>query len=154
MRTHRQVAAVRPHRTRLASHWLHDVVVEERLPVPKGRTLPRCTAGARACPPEDCGGAPGYFELLEALHDVTHSEHESYREWVGSAFDPELTGVVIGTGIGGIGSIEEQSLIMISKGPKRVSPTLVPSAVPDVAANEVAIKYGLQGPSCAVCTAI
>ncbi len=69
--------------------WLHDVVVEERLPVPTAQTLPRCTAGARACPPEDCGGAPGYFELLEALHDVKHSEHESYREWVGGAFDPE-----------------------------------------------------------------
>ena len=35
------------------------------------------------------GGAPGYFELLEALNDVKHSEHESYREWVGGSFDPE-----------------------------------------------------------------
>ncbi len=70
-------------------YWLHDVTVEERLPIPKGQTLPRCTAGARACPPEDYGGTPGYFELLEALHDVEHSEHESYKEWVGGAFDPE-----------------------------------------------------------------
>ena len=70
-------------------YWLHDVVVEERVPILKGQALLRCTAGARACPPEDCGGAPGYFELLEALNDVKHLEHESYREWVGGSFDPE-----------------------------------------------------------------
>ncbi len=70
-------------------YWLHDVVVEEFLPVSKGQRLPRCTAGARACPPEDCGGTPGYFDLLEALHNVEHPEHESFRTWVGGAFDPE-----------------------------------------------------------------
>ena len=70
-------------------NWPHDLTVEERLPTPKGKTLPRCTAGARSCPPEDCGGSPGYFELLEALHDVKHSEHESYKEWIGGEFDPE-----------------------------------------------------------------
>ena len=69
--------------------WLHDVMVEEVTPVPKGQRLPLCTAGARACPPEDCGGTPGYFELLEALRDATHSEHENYRVWVGGGFDPE-----------------------------------------------------------------
>jgi hypothetical protein len=70
-------------------YWLHDVMVEEVLPVPKGQRLPRCIAGARACPPEDCGGTPGYFELLEALNDATHPEHESYTVWVGGRFDPE-----------------------------------------------------------------
>lgn len=69
--------------------WLHDVVVEEVLPTPKGERLPRCTAGARACPPEDCGGIHGYFDLLEALHDPSHPEHESSRVWVGGRFDPE-----------------------------------------------------------------
>lgn len=70
-------------------HWLHDVIVEDVMPIPKGDRLPRCTAGARACPPEDCGGTHGYFELLEALSDPAHPEHESYRVWVGGAFDPE-----------------------------------------------------------------
>ncbi len=69
--------------------WLHDVLIEERFPVPKDQKLPCCIAGARACPPEDCGGAPGYFELLKALHDPRHPEHESYRVWVGGVFDPE-----------------------------------------------------------------
>jgi hypothetical protein len=70
-------------------YWLHDVMVEEVIPIPKGERLPRCTAGARACPPEDCGGTHGYFELLEALNDPAHPEHESYRIWVGGTFDPE-----------------------------------------------------------------
>lgn len=70
-------------------YWLHDVVVEETIPIPKGERLPRCTAGARACPPEDCGGPPGYYELLEVLQDPTHSEHENHRVWVGGSFDSE-----------------------------------------------------------------
>jgi len=70
-------------------YWLHDVMVEEVVPLPKGQRLPRCMAGARACPPEDCGGTHGYFELLEALHDPSHPEHDGYRVWVGGDFDPE-----------------------------------------------------------------
>ncbi len=70
-------------------YWLHDVIVEDVVPITKGERLPRCTAGARACPPEDCGGPPGYFDLLEALDDPAHPEHDSYRVWVGGAFDPE-----------------------------------------------------------------
>lgn len=70
-------------------HWLHDVTVEGAIPIVTSERLPRCTAGARACPPEDCGGASGYFELLEALRDPAHPEHESSRVWVGGGFDPE-----------------------------------------------------------------
>jgi Plasmid pRiA4b ORF-3-like protein len=45
--------------------WDHDVVVTKVTEVAKA-TVPRCTAGARACPPEDCGGPPGYEHLLES----------------------------------------------------------------------------------------
>jgi hypothetical protein len=45
--------------------------------------------GARACPPEDCGGVHGYHDLLETLFDPTHPEFENSRRWVGAGFDPE-----------------------------------------------------------------
>ncbi len=70
-------------------NWLHDVTVEEIAPAPRGQLPALCIAGARACPPEDCGGAHGYFEFLEALHNPTHPEHESCRIWAGGAFDAE-----------------------------------------------------------------
>lgn len=48
-----------------------------------------CTGGARACPPEDCGGPYGYANLLEVLADPKHEEYAEMKEWVGGGFDPE-----------------------------------------------------------------
>jgi hypothetical protein len=50
---------------------------------------PRVIAGKRACPPEDCGGPWGYENLLEALADPKHPDHDDLKEWVGGDFDPE-----------------------------------------------------------------
>lgn len=68
--------------------WEHDVKVQ-RVSSAAKRVAPRCLAGERACPPEDCGGAPGYANLLEALEDPNHEEHAGVREWVPKGFDPE-----------------------------------------------------------------
>jgi hypothetical protein len=68
--------------------WSHEILVEDILtPGPSGR-VPRCIAGENACPPEDCGGPPGYFDFLEAILDPKHEEHESMHEWYGRPFDP------------------------------------------------------------------
>jgi 3-oxoacyl-[acyl-carrier-protein] synthase II len=72
---------------------------------------------------------------------------------IDESLDYERVGVIIGTGIGGIRSIEAEMDILRKKGPSRVSPLLVPSGTPDVPANSVALFYGFKGPSCAVCTA-
>jgi hypothetical protein len=48
-----------------------------------------CVDGARACPPEDCGGPAGYEELLRILADPSHEEHEERLEAVGGSFDAE-----------------------------------------------------------------
>jgi len=69
--------------------WDHEVVVEKILPRKSGQRLPCCLAGERSCPPEDCGGPLGYQELLEAIEDPKHEEHEAMLELFGGSFDPE-----------------------------------------------------------------
>jgi hypothetical protein len=69
--------------------WLHQVLLEKILEPEAGVTYPRCIAGRRACPPEDCGGLWGYANLLEAIRDPNHPEHTELLAWVGGAFDPE-----------------------------------------------------------------
>jgi 3-oxoacyl-[acyl-carrier-protein] synthase II len=60
---------------------------------------------------------------------------------------PERTGVVIGSGIGGIGTFEEQCKIFLQQGPSRVSPFFVPMFIPDMASGLVAMRFGLTGPN-------
>jgi len=69
--------------------WWHAIRVEEVLPADPKERYPRCIGGARACPPEDAGGTPGYAELLRALDDPEHPEREEYLLWAGEDFDPE-----------------------------------------------------------------
>jgi 3-oxoacyl-[acyl-carrier-protein] synthase II len=65
----------------------------------------------------------------------------------------ERTGVYIGSGIGGIGGIEENHKTLLDKGPDRVSPFFLISTVINEAAGQVSIKYGSKGPNAAVATA-
>lgn len=60
---------------------------------------------------------------------------------------PERSGVVIGSGIGGIATFEEQCRIFLEQGPGRVSPFFVPMFIPDMAAGLVAMRYGITGPN-------
>lgn len=69
--------------------WAHEMVVTAVLPQASRLGAALCLDGARACPPEDCGGAPGYHDFVEAISDPKHEEHESMLEWAGGAFDPE-----------------------------------------------------------------
>ncbi len=48
-----------------------------------------CLEGERACPPEDVGGIPGYFEFCHAMQDSALEEHESFIEWHGGPYDSE-----------------------------------------------------------------
>jgi Plasmid pRiA4b ORF-3-like protein len=69
--------------------WKHAVVLEKCLPVDPHATYPECTGGARASPPEDCGGMGGYYDLLEAIRDPQHPRHEEVLEWMDADYDPE-----------------------------------------------------------------
>ncbi|CAN5787752.1 beta-ketoacyl-ACP synthase II [soil metagenome] len=67
--------------------------------------------------------------------------------------DRDRTGVMIGAGIGGLETIYETSLILKERGPRRVSPFFIPSALINLASGQVSIKYGFRGPNHAVVTA-
>lgn len=69
--------------------WIHKVTLEKIAKPIEGAAVPSCIAGARSCPPEDCGGIWGYKEFLRAMDDPSHSEHEQMLEWIGGPFDPE-----------------------------------------------------------------
>jgi hypothetical protein len=69
--------------------WEHVILLEKILPLDKEVAYPICLAGKRACPPEDCGGIWGYYNLLEAIQDPKHPEHDEMLEWVEGNFDPE-----------------------------------------------------------------
>ncbi len=68
--------------------WEHEIKLVER-DVPWEGKLPACTDGARACPPEDCGGIPRYWNLCEAMADPKHPERDNFIDWLGEPFDPE-----------------------------------------------------------------
>lgn len=63
--------------------WRHRVTLQKVLPFDPEIRLPVCISGKRACPPEDCGGLWGYYEMLEALGNPGHERHEDMVDWIG-----------------------------------------------------------------------
>jgi hypothetical protein len=68
--------------------WEHEIVVEKILASEPGQVYPICVAGELSGPPEDCGGLGGFYNLLEAIADPEHEQHEELQDWVGEDFDP------------------------------------------------------------------
>lgn len=69
--------------------WEHVVVVEDVSAPDRRLAYPLCIAGARACPPEDCGGAGGYEDLLRALANPEDDRHDEMLTWVGGYFESD-----------------------------------------------------------------
>ena len=70
--------------------WVHNITLEGYLYREKGIKYPACIAGERTCPPEDCGGVHGYYNVLQTLADPKHNDHKSMKQWVGRNWNPEL----------------------------------------------------------------
>jgi 3-oxoacyl-[acyl-carrier-protein] synthase II len=87
------------------------------------------------------------FALAAAHQAVTQAELE------GRFPSPDRTGVIIGSGIGGMQTYEDNCAAYVLKGPDRVSPFFVPMFIPDIAAGLVSIRYGLKGPNYATVSA-
>lgn len=69
--------------------WRHRVVLEQEQAAQPFWTGTLCTAGQRACPPENVGGVWGYAEFLSVIADAEHEQHIDMLRWVGGVFDPE-----------------------------------------------------------------
>ncbi len=87
------------------------------------------------------------FAVAAASHAVNDSALDFSKE------DLFRTGVILGTGIGGIKEIEQQHIRLLNKGPGKVSPFCVPRLMANAAGGNIAILYGLQGPNFAVTSA-
>ena len=69
-------------------NWGHSLVISGIRAGAPGIGYPRFVSGERDCPPEDCGGIPGFHEMLEARADPTHPDYEDVVEWLDD-YDPE-----------------------------------------------------------------
>ncbi|MDG2242942.1 MAG: beta-ketoacyl-ACP synthase II [Rhodospirillaceae bacterium] len=67
--------------------------------------------------------------------------------------DRERTGVIIGSGIGGLQTIYDNSVTLLEKGPRRISPFFIPSSLINLVSGQVSIKHGFKGPNHAIVTA-
>jgi hypothetical protein len=70
--------------------WEHEITVDKIVqPDAAASKIAFCLDGARACPPEDCGGVWGYHNLLKILKNRKHPEHKTMKEWLGRELDAE-----------------------------------------------------------------
>lgn len=88
-----------------------------------------------------------------ALAAATQAMREAGLEADRSSLDPARFGVVIGSGIGGIATFEDQHARFLEKGPSRVSPFFVPMFIADIAAGLISIRYEAKGPNYATVSA-
>lgn len=69
-------------------NWEHVLTVEDVGPVISSQEYPSCIKGKGNCPPEDCGGVWGFYELLEKINNPKDPEHKEMLEWLGEGYDP------------------------------------------------------------------
>ncbi|MBA3698406.1 MAG: beta-ketoacyl-ACP synthase II [Planctomycetes bacterium] len=86
---------------------------------------------------------------LKAAHEAMEASGLDYKNWA----DPFQAGCVVGSGIGGLKTIEEECAVLATRGPSRVSPFLVPKMIVDSAAGDISIVYGTKGPNYSITTA-
>jgi 3-oxoacyl-[acyl-carrier-protein] synthase II len=86
---------------------------------------------------------------LKAAAEAMAMSGLNHKAWA----DPYRVGVIIGAGIGGLGTIETEMQVMLQRGPHRVSPFMIPRMIVDSAAGDVSIVYGAKGPNFCITTA-
>ena len=85
--------------------------------------------------------------MTAAKEAVRHSGLLTEKE------DPSRVGVIVGSGIGGLKTLEDQHSALLQKGPRRTSPLMIPMMITNIASGMIAIEFGYQGPNFCVVTA-
>jgi len=88
--------------------WEHSIIVERVMTSLPGARYPQFLGGERRCPPEDCGGVPGYYEFLENVTSKRKDKRAHALAWYGGPYDPEDINerkvIVALSRIGGVGT--------------------------------------------------
>ena len=93
--------------------WSHTVKLEKIVPMIEGEPPLLLLDASGRCPPEDCGGPPGYERLLEILADPNDDEHDAMLTWCGGAFDPTRADVP---------TLEAAVDLLLDAGPRESAP--------------------------------
>jgi len=70
-------------------NWEHRIIVEQTADAATGAKYPRFLGGERRCPPEDCGGPPGYFDFIENIARKNGKKAKEALDWYGGPYDPD-----------------------------------------------------------------
>lgn len=93
--------------------------------------------------PKDARRADRYTQLAMAASKLAMAD----AGLTGAPGNPERFGVVIGSGIGGLKSLADQHAVLMTKGPSRISPFMIPMMISNMASGLVSMEFGLQGPN-------
>ena len=133
---------------------------------PVGIGLPAFWQGLRTTPPDDRERRVRDFDPLHWLAPREARHLDRFTHFAVAAadlavqhagglppIDPARGGVCVGTGLGGLGSLEAQIAVLAARGPTRISPYTIPALMPNAAAAAVSMRSGWQGPCEAAATA-
>jgi hypothetical protein len=73
----------------MGDNWQHRIVVEKVSSAATGARYPQFLGGERRCPPEDCGGVPGYYEFLDNIASRQSKKRKAALDWYGGPYDPD-----------------------------------------------------------------
>jgi len=73
----------------MGDNWQHRIIVEKLKAAEAGAFYPQFLGGERRCPPEDCGGFPGYYEFLDNIASKQNKKRKAALDWYGAAYDPD-----------------------------------------------------------------
>ena len=73
----------------MGDNWQHRIIVEKLKAAEPGAHYPQFLGGERRCPPEDCGGIPGYYEFLNNIASKQNKKRQAALDWYGGPYDPD-----------------------------------------------------------------